>query len=101
MTLTIYVREGYGDTEVITAREREQMIKEAAEEIFNSENYREEWINENYDATDFFDCEDAEKLTKMILENWLAECYDRAEDEFDNEWVEVVLDVDKEDLSED
>lgn len=101
MTLTVYVCESYGDIEVITAKEREQIINEATEEIFDDTNYRDEWINDNYAATDFFDAADAEKLREKILKDWHDECYDRAQDEFDNEWDEVLLDIDKEDLSED
>lgn len=100
MKLTVYVRGGY-DIEVITAKEREKIINEDAEDRFQDKAERDDWINDNCSAADFFDCESIEKLTKRILDDWHDECYDWAVSEFDNEWDEVCLEVDKEDLEED
>lgn len=100
MTLIVYVRGGYGNVDVITAKERERIINEDTEDRFQDEAERNDWVNENYAATDFFDRESAEKLTEKIFDDWHDECYDWAVSEFDNEWDEVCLEVDKEDLEE-
>lgn len=100
MTLTIYVRGSYGSIDVVTAKERERIINEKAEDRFQDRAEREDWINDNYAATDFFDCENTEKLTEKILDDWHNECYEWAEDDFDNEWDETFLEVDKEEFEE-
>lgn len=99
MKLTVYVRGGY-DIEVITAKERERIINEDTEDRFQDRAERDDWINENCSAADFFDCESTEKLTEKILDDWRDECYKWATSEFDEEWDEVPLEIDKEDLEE-
>lgn len=100
MTLTAYVRGGY-DVEVITAKEKERIINEDAEDRFQDRAERDDWINENCSAADFFNCESTDKLIEKILDDWHDECYEWATSEFDDEWNEVLLEIDKEDLKED
>ena len=100
MTLTIYVRGGYGRIDVVTAKERERIINENAEDRFQDEAERNDWVNDNYAATDFLDCESVEKLTEKVLDDWRDECYEWAENDFDGEWDETSIEVDKEELEE-
>lgn len=100
MTLTVYVRGSYGRIDVVTAKERERIINENAEDRFQDEAERNDWINDNYAATDFFNCESTEKLIEKILDDWRDECYEWAASDFDGEWDETSIEVDKEELEE-
>mgnify|MGYP007016780122 CR=1 FL=1 len=100
MTLTVYVRGSYGRIDVVTAKERERIINENAEDRFQDEAERNDWINDNYAATDFLNCESTEKLTEKILDDWRDECYEWAASDFDGEWDETSIEVDKEELEE-
>lgn len=100
MTLTVYVRGSYGRIDVVTAKERERIINENAEDRFQDEAERNDWINDNYAATDFLNCESTEKLIEKILDDWRDECYEWAASDFDGEWDETSIEVDKEELEE-
>lgn len=100
MKLTVYVRGSYGRIDVVTAKERERIINENAYDRFQDEAEKSNWVNDNYTATDFIDCESVEKLTERILDDWHDECYDWATSEFEDEWDETSLEVDKEELEE-
>lgn len=100
MKLTVYVRGAYSNIDVVTAKERERIINENAEDRFQDKAERDTWVNDNYAATDFLDCENVNKLTEKILDDWHDECYDWAISEFEDEWDETFLEVDKEELEE-
>ena len=73
MTIKIYV--DWDENDIINEAEYEKIIEEDAKEMA-SDNYElNEWLNENYQASDIFNWSDAErKKAKKLWEEYCISC---------------------------
>lgn len=103
MRIAVYVKcNDCGEFEVIPQSARDEIIKEDFEDRIAETIDKKEWVNENYEASDFVGLPEEDLLNLMdeIETEWENECLEKAAEEFDETWEETFLIVQDSDLKE-
>lgn len=103
MKIIVYVRcNDCGEFEVIPLSGREEVIEDDFHDRVEDTRAQREWMNENYEASDFFNlsADEFEQLMEDIVHEWEEDCLEKAADDFDENWEETFLIVQDSDLKE-
>lgn len=87
MTIKIFVN--WRNEEVLTEDEYNELVKEMAEDLRDSDYDFSEFLTENYSHRDLWDADEEER--DRIMEYWASKCLDAALYELD--YDEIVLEV--------
>lgn len=103
MEIKVYVRcNDCGEFEVIPLSGRDKVIDNDFNNRVGNARARKEWMNENYEASDFFNLpvDEFQQLMEDIVHEWEEDCLEKAVEDFDENWEETSLIVQDSDLKE-
>ncbi len=86
----VYVN--WREQEILTKDEYEEHILRTSNNLFDDEDEFDEWLDDNYSASEILTMTDEEK--EELKQKWNEVCLSKIRDEYDYYWEEYSIDID-------